>query len=158
MKNNHVFVQNKKSTFAFDAGKRQRHGAVLIIPLTSAGEESHWNWVGLNNIWLPPKNNFHLLMFAQFSASWPFGLPAAQFWYVPSSWPFAHLIVIMVTMNMIINIQMIGKENKLLPRIFLLSISETDPQLLHSVSHQLDQCAVQLPVQILVIRLMVFLQ
>ena len=50
----------------------------------------------------------------------------------------------MVIMNVIINIQMIGKENKLLPRIFLLSISETDPQLLHSVSHQLDQCAVQL--------------
>ena len=55
MKDNHVFVQNKKSTFAFDAGKRQRHGAVLIIPLTSAGKESHWNWVGLNNILLPPK-------------------------------------------------------------------------------------------------------
>ena len=54
------------------------------------------------------------------------------------------IMVIVFTMNVIINIPMRGKENKLLPRIFLLSISETDPQLLHSVSHQLDQCAVQL--------------
>ena len=78
----------KDSTFVFDADKRKSLTAVLIIPLPSAEGELKLKVSFLNLYLLISNQNisytaskqlYYLLMSAQFSASWPFGLPEAQF-------------------------------------------------------------------------------
>ena len=56
-----------------------------------------WGWVEMKSLISEltfanfKQEYYYLLMSAQFSASWPFGLPEAQFWYCPKSCPLAHL-------------------------------------------------------------------